>query len=221
MRGRHAYTWVEVFFPEYGWVDFDPTPIPTPLPFTLTSGRSGAERSLTLSSDIFEGSSTPFTESFSLLSEAQLAQLSGRADRQGGTIAGVGTPLFLALLAAAGGILFAAGGGRVAWEWSLRGLGPVERSWVSFLRLSRWSGLSVDPARTPAEHAAAIGGALQDEANPRLLADHFARLRYGRPLPPGMAEGQARQAWRALRGRLLRRLLRSRLPGRLGWRRPP
>lgn len=221
VRGRHAYTWVEVFFPEYGWVDFDPTPIPTPLPFTLTSGRSGAERSLTLSSDIFEGSSTPFTESFSLLSEAQLAQLSGRADRQGGTIAGVGTPLFLALLAAAGGILFAAGGGRLAWEWSLRGLGPVERSWVSFLRLSRWSGLSVDPARTPAEHAAAIGGALQDEANPRLLADHFARLRYGRPLPPGMAEGQARQAWRALRGRLLRRLLRSRLPGRLGWRRPP
>jgi len=26
VRGSHAHTWVEVFFPDYGWVTFDPTP---------------------------------------------------------------------------------------------------------------------------------------------------------------------------------------------------
>ncbi len=26
VRGSHAHTWVEVFFPDYGWVVFDPTP---------------------------------------------------------------------------------------------------------------------------------------------------------------------------------------------------
>ena len=26
MRGRDAHSWVEVYFPDYGWVSFDPTP---------------------------------------------------------------------------------------------------------------------------------------------------------------------------------------------------
>ena len=26
VRGHDAYAWVEVYFPDYGWVDFDPTP---------------------------------------------------------------------------------------------------------------------------------------------------------------------------------------------------
>jgi protein-glutamine gamma-glutamyltransferase len=31
VRGSNAHTWVEAYFPPYGWVDFDPTP-PDPLP---------------------------------------------------------------------------------------------------------------------------------------------------------------------------------------------
>jgi protein-glutamine gamma-glutamyltransferase len=27
VRGRHAHSWVEAYFPPYGWVEFDPTPI--------------------------------------------------------------------------------------------------------------------------------------------------------------------------------------------------
>ncbi len=32
VRQRHAHSWVEAWFPPYGWIEFDPTPAPPPTP---------------------------------------------------------------------------------------------------------------------------------------------------------------------------------------------
>ena len=39
VRGRDAHSWVEAFFPEYGWITFDPTPSGPALPGSGTSSR--------------------------------------------------------------------------------------------------------------------------------------------------------------------------------------
>lgn len=41
IRGRDAHAWVEVYFPEYGWVTFDPTPSSGDVPATDAFARMG------------------------------------------------------------------------------------------------------------------------------------------------------------------------------------
>jgi hypothetical protein len=39
VRNFHAHAWVQVYFPRYGWIDFDPTGRPTPTTIGSPSGR--------------------------------------------------------------------------------------------------------------------------------------------------------------------------------------
>ena len=39
LRNRDAFAWVQVYFPRYGWIDFDPTVRPSPTQIGLPSGR--------------------------------------------------------------------------------------------------------------------------------------------------------------------------------------
>jgi transglutaminase superfamily protein len=39
LRNRDAFAWVQVYFPRYGWIDFDPTVRPAPTQIELPSGR--------------------------------------------------------------------------------------------------------------------------------------------------------------------------------------
>ena len=42
VRNFDAHAWVQVYFPRYGWIDFDPTVRPAPTTLGLPSGRPGA-----------------------------------------------------------------------------------------------------------------------------------------------------------------------------------
>jgi hypothetical protein len=42
VRNVDAHAWVQVYFPRYGWIDFDPTARPSPTSIELPSGRPGA-----------------------------------------------------------------------------------------------------------------------------------------------------------------------------------
>jgi len=41
VRNFEAHAWVQVYFPRYGWIDFDPTARPSPTQIRLPSGRPG------------------------------------------------------------------------------------------------------------------------------------------------------------------------------------
>ena len=213
VRGRHAYTWVEVFFPEYGWVDFDPTPTATGQAFADIRGERIAEqRRVALESDIFEPEGEPRFGAFaSLIDDPDLldALLAEQiAERSGG---GGGMPLavWIGLLAGLGGVVVAGVSGRLAWEWSLRGLSPAERAWASLQLFSRWAGFGSDPSRTPGEYAATVGKALGRPVEARLLADSYVGVRYGRRSLNRVDVARLRLAWRTLRQLLLRRIVRS------------
>lgn len=214
VRGHDAYTWVEVWFPNFGWVDFDPTP-GTTVDETLAAIAGGGARiaSQRLSQpriDLRPGSDTTFGQDFNLdellTLLATTAPFEGEAAQEGvskwvwlGPVIAVAAIAALALLAAA------------AWRLSLRGLGPVERAWTAASRLARWTGIEASESVTPLEHAARIDTALGAERAAERLAASYGAIRYSRPDAELAAAEHVETDWRSLRSRLMRRLLR--LPG--------
>ncbi len=226
VRGQHAYSWVEVFFPEYGWVDFDPTPPVVTEGFAEIAGQRIAEQRLRpFASDLLNDSGlindpllNPFDEFLSL------QELGDQFDQEGferDTGFNPWSWWVLLPVAAALALLAAGGGWAAAWQFSLRGQTPVERLWTSTQRLSRWGGLRVDPANTPREYAAALGAAVRDPEASRRLADTYTRERFSAGALPESHYAQALGAWRLLRGRLLRRVFRLPMPATPGGTAPP
>lgn len=211
VRGRHAFTWVEVFFPEYGWVDFDPTPADTSADFLGIAGqRAAAQRFRSFRSDAVD----PLFDDVLDLSALDIllgaASIGDLDNVDLGTDRGGGMSIWVMLGPVIGIVALglAGGGGAVAWRWSLRGLGPAERSWKATHRLARWSGMGPDEAATPSEFAGGLGRAIYEPEAASTLARLYGRVRFGRKdLSEADAE-EVHQAWRSVRGKLARRVLR-------------
>ncbi len=218
---QNAHAWVEVYFPTYGWIQFEPTasepqvvrpePRPTVSP-TPSSGPIGGGTN----------------------EEDEADRLRNRG--QGGS-AGSFTPrsplarwfeqnwLKLTLILAVAGL--AAG----YWVWQRR----ERRAFYSdrnlvfrlFDLLGQWaSRLRVPwlPSSTPLERAAVFGAALPEVGEPvARMAGLFAAQQYGRLQPAAEVLTQTAAEWEGLQPALWRgwaaRLLRKR--PRLPWRRQP
>ncbi|MFO7633728.1 MAG: transglutaminase domain-containing protein, partial [Caldilinea sp.] len=182
---RDAHTWVEVFFPEYGWIEFEPTagesalerppgedpteltasnqaPTPTPAP-----GGPGAEP--TPSQPGQQDLPPQFTGEELLDAQEQAA----------------GSPVmawWLVLLVLT--IVVPIG---VFLIWRVRSTGPTvftaELPLQIYERMERWSqrlGLPIRVSQTPYEHARTLSNALP-EAEPLVseITDSYVRYRFG------------------------------------------
>ncbi len=201
VREKDAESWPEVYFPEYGWVEFSPfggAPLVS-RPFTGTDNGSVADESpdIKFGAPIFAGGVGP-------------EDIPGEGD--------LGTPLkvqhpfnwlpvYIALTVAA--LLLVFGGFvRLAWEWGLRDLDPPAKTWEKTLRLARWTRLRPRPQQTPSEFARDLSLRTSLDAEPRVVAEQYARTRYGHK--PLSAEERSRldRSWLRLRNQLFKRLLR-------------
>ena len=213
VRARHAYTWVEVFFPGYGWVDFDPTPSGTGAGFTEIQGRRLGVQRLPPTDPAADISANPDPRlgGFSAILDdlERLPEIGGPEAAEEDAPEGGSSLLWIALAAVLGTLAAGGLGGRLAWEWSLRGLGPAERSWASLHRLARWAGLSGAPSATPAEFAGRLDARLRAPGDAGRLARHYVRVRYGRGVLDARERDQVRRSYLHLRGLLLRRILRA------------
>ena len=211
VRGHDAYTWVEIWFPDFGWIDFDPTP-GTSADATLAAiagggARIAAQRLSQPSIDLRPGDATTLGPDISL---DELLELMGTVElltvetEQPGLSrwAWLGPAIALSLLA--GFVLLAA----LTWRISLHGLGTIERAWTGASRLARWSGVEASDSVTPLEHAARIDQALGTDKVAERLAESYGAVRYGRGADAHEDTEPVEEGWRLLRGRLLRRLLR-------------
>ncbi len=212
VRGRHAFSWVEVYFPQYGWVDFDPTPIETSADFEgIVGRRAAAQRFRPFSSDVFSTEGDEILDFMALDLLLQGAELDDLANIDLGTNrddGGVGLWVILGPVLGLAALGLIGGGGAVAWSWSLRDLAPAERSWKATQRLAGWAGQPVDPTQTPAEFAGALGRTIYVPDATEALAQHYTRVRFGRKELDEADTAEVTQAWRVVRGRLLRRVLR-------------
>ncbi len=202
---QNAFTWPEVYFPGIGWVEFSPTPsqplinrpgTPQPAAGATTPGRAKDPIDLgALAADPGLGAS------FGLPTPAAAAKGAG---------GGPGWPAWLPLAVIGALALVLAGGGRLAWDFGMAELPEPARLWRKTQRLARWSKAGAPPTETPRAFAARLQRDVGGIAPVADLANAYERSTFGRKeLSPDEGE-RLDAAWRAVRNRLLARILRRR-----------
>jgi hypothetical protein len=213
VRERDSHAWVEVYFPRYGWVEFEPTASEPP----IVRAESGDDERL----------ETPGGDTESRLDR----DLDRLADEETG-LPGVLLPTTIggrsALPLAALAVLAATvGAGAVAWRQLQRRraedvsrVGWIYRRMCDYTRLAGAKGAA---HQTPYEYAALVAQRIP-QATPYVqqIATVFVRDRFGPPKVTREEEMAAERAWGTLRPMLLRRLV-GRMPelalSALRWRR--
>lgn len=195
-----AYTWVEVFFPKYGWVNFNPTQ-DRPAGGAGGLGASGGFDDLGLEPPTLEdlfgidpGDIEPGPVQ-DALSETPI-QHSRPPWMLIWSLTAVLTLIVAALLAA-----------RITWNWGLGGLEGRERLWAKVQRLGRWAHVSAMPTETPREWSRRLGTAVDRPEDADELADAFEEARYGRPDLQRIDEETASGAYLRLRNALVSAIL--------------
>ena len=201
VREKDAHAWVEVYFPRYGWVEFEPTaaepllvrPKPPRViePSEDRDGFRGPDRSAPLPDDDEE-----------LLSEDAGGFAFGQATRRQQAARWLGGLILLSVPA----------GLAALWAWlerKQRGLNLVERVYERLCSFARRLGIEFQRHQTPYEYAAALITVVPEgQSSVQRIADLYVRERFsGREV----SRQEAGEAWQSLRPILWRRWLQRKL----------
>jgi hypothetical protein len=208
IRDSDSHGWVQVYFPEYGWIDFEPTPN-----WELQSRSIGVEDGSGPFAGDAEGDpdEIDIRDTIDLFSEDMLDDPGGLNSssfisfditpylKPAGITLGTLLVLFL---------LF-----QVAWNFGLGGMTIEEKIYTKMGRLGWMAGVGRQPQQTPWEYAAAIGFvAVNATEGARKISDRFAVSRYGRHEPDENELEDLAEAWKNVRMRLIVRGFRRIVP---------
>ena len=224
---RHYHAWPEVYFPRYGWVEFEPTPADVQpslesLGFEpvggLARGLPDVEECITeIGLVLCDDPDGPSAELDDLFADSRAAgsDASGEGGSGGGildTLASAWTLLGLGLVL---GLVVPVG----AFSYIRHGLnraGYPAVSFASMCLLGRLAGVRLRPQDTPWEYCARLGHALPGHREEVIhITRGFVSTRFGPNKRPAAEDiEQVRTAWRTVRSPLLRRILLRLLPRR-------
>ncbi|RME73403.1 MAG: DUF4129 domain-containing protein [Chloroflexi bacterium] len=214
-----AHSWVEVYFPRYGWIEFEPT---AAQPLIIRPTDPNAEGSLAGSllpqENDAPGADEPDKQENIPIDDEAIAPA---------TPGGLVIPWFgggsvtLPFSAAQGRTMAVAGGvlaGLSGLGWWVRRLWrkparSVEELYRRMVWLARWMGQAKRPWQTPYEHAARLQRSLPDfQAEIKIIADSYVHYLFSphREQTAGQL-GQGIQAWERLRPVMLKEAVRRRL----------
>ena len=200
---HNAHTWVEVWFPEYGWLAFDPTPGRGSLAANYSASSSAFNAGDAASA--FPGGAGGAAELRRFLVKEQLAdraRVGGGASDDGG-IGGFWLLLATPLLAAGalGGVKLARRKARYLTRDPRRLAGAARRELAEYLADQQ---LAVSASATPDELRELIQSELRLDGSD--FTDALGEARFGRPGSSEAAAARARTELRSLL-RLIRRTL--------------
>jgi transglutaminase-like putative cysteine protease len=205
VRESDAHSWPQVFFPDYGWVDFEPSPragAGVPRVESLEQGTGegvgadilrdgpgavGPEEMLP--DEGFFGGEFSTSESGSDLSWSLLGLLVIPV----GALAGLGVA------------------GMVWWRRRFGPLDLVSQTYEKVLVLAQLAGLRPRPWQTPLEFAERLRAEVGDVgADIETVFGAFVRVRFGRRQLDEAEQARVAAAWGRLRSRIVRRILTRR-----------
>jgi len=204
VKELNAHAWVEVYFPQYGWIEFEPTPSQVPF-----------DRQETASTTNPDGTTATGERGRTRISGGDLEPdpgLGGLDDTAPNVSGSVSQPVdprpALALLSVMLLALFVA---LVRFELRFRGLPAIDSAWGKTRLLGAYAGHAARPSQTPYEYAEAMGRELPDVQEPlRTIAHARVQDRYA---PGGATEAERDAA--ALAWRRIARVLITLLPTRI------
>lgn len=218
VRGEDAHTWVEVYFPNYGWIPFEPTADPTNANYqVIERGQIGSNPCLRDDNcdpnQITVGGVTAGTAGSDKLPP-------GLRDETGSSVAGGGIhvgsfTLSSTTLTRIGGLFAAVL--LLLLVVALRYLRPrtVMAVWKRTLALTRLAGAEGRPGETPLELGRRLRRTFPETAEPMsALANGFVVAAYAPPEVASTSRASVMEAWSALRPMLLRRVLSRLRPTR-------
>jgi hypothetical protein len=213
MSAGHA--WVEVWFPEVGWIPFDPTPgnptlvdngqqptaleLGAPIPTPGPSDDAGPDPS--------DGSFDPnATEEPTETAEPEASPDAGAGGGLGGDSGGGGALLLLGL----GGLMAASVALAAAFLWLRRFPGrDPELAWRGIVGLATQLGAGPQPSQTPYEYTATLSRVVPTAARDlRVVADAKVDASYSPRVTGEAAVRPLRDAYRRARRGLLRLVFR-------------
>jgi len=214
---RDAHAWPEVFFPEYGWVEFEPTVAQLPIirpearaAVTPPSGFQSPDREELGDADQRERDQAEQRDQSPKEEDEAAPAVSNLAlfyVQLYGVRVLVGVLLVLAVILAGLSVFLRSGllgwesfGGLGAWVIRRQGLpvpSIVSRVYLQLERAAHWLGLSLSSTLTPHERVAALGEALPN-ARPGMetITEQYVTEQYS-PYPADATASES--AWRGIR----------------------
>ena len=212
VRDSDSHLWPQVYFPRYGWIDFEPTP-------------NWAVHDRGLLSEVVSdfassgpGSLDPFDDEDEL-EELMAAGLGGSGIEGSAQVDSPWDPssLVVPIAIAAGALTAAFLVLRVAWNAGLSKAAAVEKAYTKMSRLGALAGIKRRAHQTPAEYAGAIRNAIPGVGSwAQRIAWGFASGRYGRRELPEKEQEELDEAWKRMRGKLYARAFLRLIPTRGG-----
>ncbi|TMD59137.1 MAG: transglutaminase domain-containing protein [Chloroflexi bacterium] len=206
--GSDAHSWVQAYFPGFGWINFDPTPgyalnsgnnprpamspVPTPQPT-----RPAATATPTTTKKNTHPSSPPHAEGD--------PGAPGAASQQSMLLDLSMVVLLCSIL------VFLAALARYWWRGHSANSTFITRTFWRLCRIASWAGLSPQPWQTPYEYSRVLCSRVPQEATPLWrLTELFVRERWSAPhqIPYAleMSERELQRLWPGLRRMFLRLL---------------
>ena len=192
VRARDAHSWPEVYFPRYGWVEFEPTAtVPVILRPQLPAGEAGSRTE-----------AGPQEQDLDRNLPEDEEQFGEEAGPERGTPPRLGPRWEAKHWLAAALLSLALTGATVLgslWRRGLQGLNPIERTYERMCRYARLLGIKGKPSQTPYEYASCLTAAVpQGKSAISRITDLYVRERFSdREISPGERE-EVESAWRRL-----------------------
>jgi hypothetical protein len=203
---KQAHTWVEVYFPDYGWIPFEPTPGVSPFDHdTPPTAQPAATETpeppapTPAAETVAEPTPTPAV--------AQVATTNNDDGDGDGTSLGTIAAIAGAVAAALLGILWF-----VIAKLRQATVAPGERLYRRLIRASRRAGVLSTPSTTPRELSVRLGDAIPTtRPHSDTITQLYRKELYGRQALTPDDRDRGEQAWRSLRSALSMRWLRKKM----------
>jgi len=191
VREQDAHAWVEVYFPQYGWIEFEPTPSQPPFPrpdasVSTGSGSSDGSAGGDSSSDPNNPAGRPNHADDFLNQDDGSGGFSGDS-----VVAAVRSLDPRPALAFLGFLLLLLALAVVRFNWRFRRYGPIESAWGKTRLLASYVGYPPHPSQTTYEFASSLGAAIPETHDP---VQSLARARGLERYSPKGADDDAQEA---------------------------
>ena len=220
-----AHSWVEVYFPDYGWIEFEPT---AAQPGIVRPTTSEANAGFPFNSALNPGG-IPGQRELPERPENLLEQSSDVALPFVVNIPWIGTQISVSRSVVNGGGIFLGtalvavlAAGALWWQRQLKPAGDILKLYQRMLQLAGWMGAAIRPWQTPYEHAAMLQRRLpnrQDEIE--LITDDYVHQLFS-PAQVSLSESQTAGssvmiyegdlAWRRLHPEMVKAVFKRHLP---------